>query len=162
MLVTFEKIDELAGGFVDFYTVKIGTQELTEFELFDGKDFPDHKKEIQIVYNTLNEIKFRGAKRRYFKFEGSAEALPFVPFELMDANQDDFGIRLYCKIVSEEILILFNGDVKTVAGRAIACLQVEPHFTLATKIGLRLDKAIFQRDIDLSEPNPFENFEIDI
>jgi hypothetical protein len=162
LLVTFEKIDELSYGALDYYTVRLGNNELTEFENFDSKDFSTHNNEVRLIYNTISLMQETGAKEHYFKFEDSAGALPKVPYALMDANKDDFGIRLYCKMVSEKIVVLFNGDIKTIQGGAVKCPRVGPHFRRATKISLHIDKAIASRDINLSDPNPFENFELDI
>lgn len=147
---------------VQFYSVKLGTSKITEFEFFDNKDFPNHYEELQIIYNVINEMRVRGAKEFFFKNERNAEALPIVSQAIQDANKEDFGLRLYCKRMSDELLIIFNGDIKTHINPN-SCVNVCNHFTRAVRIGFYLDKAVFSKDIDIyHHTNPFEDFELDI
>ena len=161
MLVTFDKLDEISTGLVRYYSIKIGFQEFTEFEMFDNKDFPLHIKENQFIVNVINEMQNRGAKSYYFVNEASAEYLPKVSQAIKEANKEDYGLRLYCKRLRDDIVVLFNGDIKT-KNNPIDCDNVKLHFLRAIKIGLLLDKAIFNKDIDLDEQDPFEDFELDI
>lgn len=95
MGVSFEKIEDLSDGKVTFYTAIFGTKGQSEFEAFVEKDFSNHLEEIQIIYQVINEMQYRGAKAYYFKPESSASALPKVSVEIKSANENDYGVRLY-------------------------------------------------------------------
>lgn len=155
------KIDVLSTQEVQFYTVVLGANALSEFESFDAKSFPKHAEEIRKIYGIINEFKQRRAKSWYFKDERYAEALPFVTFSEGKKNKDDFGIRLYCKRLSEDKLILLNGDIKTTLNPS-DCPNVSIHFSRANKICRKIDQAIANGEIDLSIDEPFEDFEFDI
>lgn len=162
MTVTFVKIDDLSTGFVDFYTIRLGNNQLTEFELFDEKDFPDHEEEIQIIYNVIEAMKTIGARIRYFKTnEGPADALPRVSEEIMDANTVDFGIRLYCVRLTDKLVILVNGDIKTKIDPSL-CDNVSSHFRRTFKIASKLDRLLKEGEINFQEPGCLDNLEIDI
>lgn len=161
MRVTFEKLAEISSNKLTYYSVYFGSEQLTEFELFDNKDFPEHLEELQILYNVIQQMSERGARAYYFINESSAEYLPRVPDKIKDANSSDYGIRLYCKRLADNLVVLLNGDVKTKSNPK-QCNNVKKHYSRAIKIGLLLDKAIVNRDVDLNAVNPFEDFEIDI
>ena len=162
MTVTFEKIDELSADLVDFYTVRLGDNELTEIELFDEKDFPKHQEEIQIIYNVIEAMKTKGARLHYFKTnEGPADALPRVSQEIMDANKDDYGIRLYCVRLTDNLVILVNGGIKTKIDPTL-CNNVSPHFRRTYRIASNLDKLLKGGEINFQESGCLDNLEIDI
>ena len=161
MLVRFIKIEEISTEKAQFYTVRLGASELTEFELFDQKSFPLHKKEHRLIYTVISEMQQRGVKSYYFKQEASAHAIPVVTSAIMHANKIDFGLRLYCKHLSNDIVILLNGDIKTHLD-PLKCRLVKDHFSRALKIGSKLDKALKNNDLDLQESAPFNDFELDI
>jgi hypothetical protein len=164
LIVTFEVIEDLSHGNVQFYTARFGQKELAEFQLFDEKDFPkeEHQRELEIIYGVINEIINRGAaKKFFFKDERGANALPKVPQELMDANKKDYGIRLYCIRLTDELVILLNGDVKTHLDPQ-QCPNVKNHFSDAVNLARKLDRAIANREINVQQSNPFEDFETEI
>lgn len=147
---------------IECYTIKLEDNKLSEFELFDAKSFPDHHSEIEIVYNVLEEMQVRGAKDFYFKTnEGPADALPRVSKEIMDANKEDFGIRLYCIRLTDNLLILLNGDIKTHKDPR-ECGNVKQHFKRAIAIAAKLDKLCFDKDIDFTEQGSLDDLQIEI
>ena len=161
MLVRFDKIKEISDGVTQFYTIRLGNNELTEFELFDAKEFPDHAEELEITYNVINEMRNREARLRFFKDESGAHALPRVSQEIMDANKGDYGIRLYCIYVRPELVILSNGDIKT-SQHPEDCPQVKDHFRRIRRIAALLDKAITNKEIYLDETDPYNDFQLEI
>lgn len=161
MIVEFQKIEEISDGRVDFYSARLGENELYEFEYFDGKDFSKHEKEIQILYNVIDQIKYKTAKQYFFKHENAANALPKVSPEIIKANLDDFGIRLYCIRLTDNVLILLNGDIKT-KQNPMDCDKVRIHFMNAIKIANKLDKALLAREINYQNVNCLVGYEIDI
>lgn len=161
MTIVFELIEDMSEGCVDFYTVWVGNNTICEFEHFEEKDFPNHNAELDVLYNVLYEMGERGAKLHYFKPEGAAHALPIVSTELKDANDTDYGLRLYCIRLRDDLVILLNGDIKTHIDPK-QCPAVQHHFTQAVKIACSIDKAIANRDINMNNTNPFEDCEINI
>ena len=161
MRVRFEKISELSENLIQFYTVRLGNNELTEFELFDEKVFPNHTHEVELAYNVILEIQRRGAYQHQFKPEHAANALPRVSQQDMDDNKDDFGLRLYCILLTRELVVLLNGGIKTKRNPE-DCENVKDHFLRAKKIAVRLDKDFKNNEINYSDENPFEDYEIDI
>jgi hypothetical protein len=159
--VVFEIIDDLSKNEVEFYSVKLGTNALTEFEYFDARDFPKHLEEIQIIYSVINQMQYRSAKHFFFKPEGPANALPRVSQAIIDANKEDLGLRLYCIRLTDNVVILLNGGIKTKQNPK-ECPNVKLHFDHALKIAAKLDKALLQRDISYYETNCLADYEIEI
>lgn len=156
-----QEVEDLSWGKVTFYTVKNVNDELSELEKFDEKEFPDHENEKGQLYAILNEIARRGARAHYFKFEGSFHALPRVSEETKNENENDFGLRLYCLYLTNELVILYNGDIKTHINPE-KCKSVNPHFQLAKKITEKLDKAYRDKDIDYQKPQSLSNYQIEL
>jgi|VirMetMinimDraft_7_1064189.scaffolds.fasta_scaffold18294_2 hypothetical protein len=125
---------------VTYYTIKFEDKDESEFENFLSK----HQDDLTIKneYNDLiawvtiigNNI---GAKPRYFRQENRAHALP-PPSKLVEIDYVK-NLRLYCMWISESIIILFNGAIKT-KNTAQDCPNVKPHFDLANKLVLEIEK----------------------
>ena len=145
---------------VHFYSVRLDENPITEFEKFDNKPFAGREKEIESLYNIVDEIRLRGCQKRYFRFEDAAHAIAVLSEDINEENKD-FGIRLYCIRCTDELLILLNGDVKTTQ-KALECPNVRNHFRLANKIANKLDEALANGEISYQEDEPFENFELEI
>ena len=94
---------------VSFYSISFQMDRTTEFERFLTKfeEEAEFNEDYQKILAALEIILDRGALERYFRPEGTMEdnlcALPI----------DSGNIRLYCLRISDEILILGNGDRKT-------------------------------------------------
>ncbi len=161
MKVYFEKITEFSGAVVDFYTVLLDDDAFYEFEKFDNTDFPEHAKELQIMYAVIDEMQERGAKKYYFKEENAANAIPIVTQHIINANKKDFGIRLYCIRLTDNVVILLNGGIKT-KKLPIDCPNVKQHFKNALKIAKQLDKAIIAKEINVQQKDCLQYYEIEI
>ncbi|WEK36983.1 MAG: hypothetical protein P0Y53_05660 [Candidatus Pseudobacter hemicellulosilyticus] len=152
MVVAFENIPELCSGNVLFQSVRFGNEPLSEFEKFDQQEFTRdvHIEELHYLYAIIEEIRKRGAKEYYFKPEGPAKALPRVTELVKNRNKIDFGIRLYCILVSESLVILLNGGIKTKRNPR-DCPNLCTHFDRAIKIAERLQKGLKEGLIYISE-----------
>lgn len=109
----------------------------------DGDDV-DYTHEIDVFIALLGEIgERRGAKSpRLFRAEGAALALPPGRSYLATLGLEPMQIRLYCYKVSERIVILFNGDIKTPGAQsAQSCPRVGPYFAQAQRFAKALDEA---------------------
>ena len=94
---------------VSFYSISFQMDRTTEFERFLSK-FEEEaalNENYQRILAALEIILDKGALERYFRPEGTMlDDLCALPLESGD-------IRLYCLRISDEILILGNGDKKT-------------------------------------------------
>ena len=91
------------------YTIQFLTDDMSEFEKFISKfrKYAELNPDFQAIMRFVEQILSNGALERYFRREGkmsdSVVALPVLKSKL----------RLYCLRLSDKILILGNGDVKT-------------------------------------------------
>ena len=161
MKVLFEKIEDLSKENVEFYSIKLGEDILFEFEKFEENDFPKHLEELQIIYNVIDQMRYRGAKSYFVKPEGPANALPRVTQEIIEANKEDLGLRLYCIRLTDNVVVLLNGGIKTNIAPT-DCPNVKEHFKNAVKIARKLDKDLLNKEINFQEFNCLEHYEIEI
>lgn len=94
---------------VSFYSISFQMDRTTEFERFLSKfeEEAEFNEDYQKILAALEIILDKGALERYFRPEGTMkDNLCALPLESGD-------IRLYCLRLSDEILILGNGDRKT-------------------------------------------------
>ena len=94
---------------VNFYSIRLAGEELTELEVFFDK-FPegcDYDEEIDVIISWIDQIAERGALERYFRPEGKYDdGVGVIPIDV--GNK----LRLYCLRLSDKILIFGNGGVK--------------------------------------------------
>lgn len=96
-------------GVVTMYTIQFTGEELSEYEKFVQrfKDSAELKRDYQIIIYALSKIANNGALERYFRPEGRMNdnvcALPV----------DSGKLRLYCLRITDKILIIGNGGLKT-------------------------------------------------
>ena len=83
--------------------------EESEFEKFlnDFKDNATYNKDFNVILLALSKIIDKGALERFFRNEGRMN--DNVKALAIDARK----LRLYCLRISDQILILGNGGVKT-------------------------------------------------
>jgi hypothetical protein len=96
---------------VSLYSISFEMDRTTEFERFLRKFEAEASlnTDYQKVLYALSIILDKGALERYFRPEGHMnDSLCALPIE-------SGKIRLYCLRISDEILILGNGDVKQTA-----------------------------------------------
>lgn len=96
---------------VNFYSIKLDENELSELECFFDK-FPigsQYDDDIDTIIGWLDRIGETGALERYFRYEGRyGDGICAVPIETSN-------LRLYCIRLSDKILIFGNGGVKDCA-----------------------------------------------
>ena len=107
------------------------------------------KSKLEINRFIENIGKKHGAQERFFKREGFAERLPPATYRFLDSDgETDFGLRLYCVRISEEVVILLNGDRK-IAQSIKDCLNCKPHFDFANKISDAIYEATKNDEIEI-------------
>ncbi len=96
---------------VNFYSIHIDTEELSELERFFDKFPPgsSYDEDIDTIIAWLDRIGERGALERYFRYEGKfGDKVSAIPIETSN-------LRLYCIRLNDRILVFGNGDVKDCA-----------------------------------------------
>ncbi|NJN25196.1 MAG: hypothetical protein HC819_04055 [Cyclobacteriaceae bacterium] len=157
----FATIEEaIAYKEVTYYTIRFEHEKNSEFEKFILKHGSD--KTIHNEFNDLIALLKRlgeeiGAKERYFsRKEKKAEALPpkwnnLLPKERRLHVKFQHNLRLYCMRISDEIVFLFNGGVKTPGPiTAQECKIVRKYFEMANKLVEVIEEAIKENNIVLS------------
>lgn len=146
-----EKLDELVTSKVTWYSVRFVDKEITEFESFVLK----HAQDIRIkdewadlmLWITERLGRRSGAQKRFFRHEGKADALP-PSAQYLDIDYER-NIRLYCLRISDHVVVLFNGGIKT-AQKAQDCPTVKPHFNNAQRLAAAITKAMSGRDREIT------------
>ena len=93
---------------VSLYSISFEVDGTTEFERFLEKfeNQAEWNKDYQKVLYAISLILDKGALERYFRPEGKmSDDVCAIPVE-------SGNIRLYCLRISDEILVIGNGDVK--------------------------------------------------
>ncbi len=93
---------------VSLYSIKFNGEDKTEFERFmqDFKDNSELNEDFQRIIYAVSKILENGALERYFRPEGGyGDGVCAIPIQ---SGQ----LRLYCLRISDQILIIGNGNVK--------------------------------------------------
>ncbi len=150
--ISFEK--------VTYYTIKYEDQIHTEFEKFvlNHQSNDEIKQEFNDLLALIRRLGVeQGAKPKYFsRHERKTEALP--PDWKQLSKQDrrlhvkyQHNLRLYCMRITDEIVFLFNGGVKTLGPiTAEECAVVRRHFRNANKLAQTIEEAIKNKEIELN------------
>lgn len=97
---------------VNFYSIRLDGEELTEVEAFFEK-FPvgsEYDEEIDVIISWMDKIAERGALERYFRPEGMyGDGVGVIPIDVGKK------VRLYCLRLTDKIIIFGNGGVKETA-----------------------------------------------
>ena len=159
---SIERLGEFSFKQVTYYSVRLEGKDNTEFEDFleRHEHNDDIRTELDELFWWLEEIGTRiGARTDYFRHERRAHALPPPSRKLRMVQHKH--LRLYCMRISDHVVILFNGGVKT-AATAQECPDVKPHFERANRLAQAIDEAIKRNDITLSANGDRLEFDDDL
>ena len=94
---------------VGLYSICFDGSDLSEYEKFVKRFMNDAtlNKDFQLVFRAINRIVANGALERYFRPEGKYKD------NVAALSVDSKILRLYCLRISDQILIVGNGGVKT-------------------------------------------------
>lgn len=151
MFVTIKRFASLSFRKVYYYTAIIEDAVNSEFEDFLArmKVEPEYKDQLGKILQYIKEIgEKHGAHNAHFKHERSAEALP-PPYYIQPGKPNKYGLRLYCIRLSDEIVILLNGGLKT-KNDPEKCPNCRRHFRFANALANKLNEAIRDRDVVLN------------
>jgi len=138
---------------VHYYSILFEDEEDSLFEQFINKYIEDEgtKEELVEMVEWIRKIGDEiGAKTKYFRHEGAtsdAKALP-PPARFIEGAAG--SLRLYCLVLSEQVVVLYNGGVKT-KNKAQDCPNVSSHFRLANKISKVITQSFIEKEIRWNE-----------
>ena len=94
---------------VSLYSICFNGSDMSEFEdfLIKFKDNSKLNKDFQTIILALEKIIDKGALERFFRLEGKRND------NVAALSIDSRKLRLYCLRISDQIMILGNGGVKT-------------------------------------------------
>lgn len=140
---------------VAYYSVCINDNKVSLFEEFINYHGQNNRKKLNHVLEWIKIIGDKyGAQDHLFRPEASiadASALPpkgkdrepsYTELGKTKAN----NIRLYCLRANENVVFLFNGDIKT-THYAQECPNVKVHFAFANQLTKAIDLAFAEKDI---------------
>ncbi len=138
---------------VNYYTVHFEHKRVSKFEDFIQKheNNLDVNDEFSDIISWLEKIGNEiGANKNYFRHEKKADALP-PPSKFIEIDYTE-NLRLYCMRVSDSIVILFNGGIKTKGvSSAQSCPMVSTFFDSANKLVQSIYSLITERAITISK-----------
>lgn len=104
VLKTIEQNDNVC-----LYSICFDGSKLSEYEKFlsEFKDNATYNRDFNIILLALSKIIDKGALERFFRIEGK------MSDNVGALAIDSRSLRLYCLRISNQILILGNGGVKT-------------------------------------------------
>ncbi|MEC3879336.1 hypothetical protein [Parapedobacter sp. 10938] len=112
-------------------------------------DNVEYSEQLGKILQYIKEIGDKyGARKEHFKHERSADALP-PPYYIQPGKPNRYGLRLYCIRLSNGIVVLLNGDLKT-ENNPEGCPNCRRHFRFANALARKLDEAIRTKDIILN------------
>ena len=148
MFGTIVELDRFEFKKVKYYSVSFESRD-SEFLDFQKRMKLSHRTQLSELVTLIYEIgEEYGAKSNFFRDERKAEALPLEFFQYVGPDDESpgnqFGLRLYCLRITESIVILLNGDLKTTQ-KVDECPKCRIHFQRANKIAGRIEEAIAKK-----------------
>lgn len=142
-----------------YYTVQIEGNQVDEFRDFTGrfKDDPEYQDNYQHILSWIKRIGEKiGAKQNYFRHEGASEALPpskkFQQKEALNYLENELDqyntLRLYCLRITDEVVILFNGGIKTTQS-AQESPGLKKYFDQGNKLSKIITQKIKDQEIEI-------------
>jgi hypothetical protein len=150
---------------VKYYTARLEGEPHSEMEKFILRfeidvDFQNDFENIVTLLGTLGNVK--GAKSRYFRDESAAQALPPEIREALRENWVQFidaNLRLFCLRMSDEIVILLNGGIKS-SQKTNDSPDLAGKFRFAQQVSKAIDLKIKHRELQVVGKQLIGDFEI--
>ena len=149
--VEIKEITAFTGNNVTFYTLHLEDRGNDEFADFISRHLHDDEIQDQLIYlnEKLENFSHDGAKEHFFRPERSFHALP-PPARYMEVEIEGNPLRLYCLYISNHMIFLFNGGIKTTS-KAQDCENVGKYFRDAERFTKMIDDGIRTGELKLDE-----------
>ena len=155
-LYTFKK--------VTYYTIRLEEDTHSETEKFilrfeaDAQYQQDLENILALLVILGNE---KGAKSRFFRDESAAQALPPEIREALRENWVqliDAGLRLFCLRMTDEVVILLNGGIKS-SQKTNDSPDLVAKFRMAQQLSKAIDKQLRNRELQVVGKKLIGDFE---
>ena len=142
---------------VRYFSICFRENEVNEFF-----DFLNRMEEIAEVAEDLSNMlvwieeigeKYGAIKNRFFRNESiiaDVQALPPSKKQMEAFEIPVEDLRLYCMVLNENVVFLFNGGIKTTVN-AKDCPNVGPYINQANQVVSKIDECIINKDITWNE-----------
>jgi hypothetical protein len=141
---------------VTYYVLHVEGRQRHEFDdfLYRMMQVGRYRIELQKLNSRIDTIgeKF-GAFPKFFRHERKAEALPgndYHYFEVNDEGDEEYGLRLYCLRLTNEVVLLLNGGMKTEYDPE-NCPNCRKHFRFANQVARAISKDIESGTISIHD-----------
>ena len=140
---------------VTYYSVSLNNNEDTLFENFIEIHSDTNRKKLNHILSWIRIVGNKyGAQTHYFRPEAEisdTSAFPpkgkdRKPVYIENGKKKANNLRLYCFRANENVVFLFNGDIKTTK-KAQNCPNVGPHFKLANQLTRAIENAFKEGNI---------------
>lgn len=133
---------------INYYSVQFEEREVCEFY-----DFLNRMEDIEAISEDLSNLltwieiigdEYGAIKDKYFRNESiyaDVSALPPGSNKLTSLNLPVKNLRLYCMVLNEHVVFLFNGGIKTVRN-AKDCPNVGSYIKQANALAKSIDTLI--------------------
>jgi hypothetical protein len=156
IFVHIQRLEEFQFDIVKYFTVHLDEDGVVK-DVNEFFDFLNRMEEIEEVEEDLSNLlvwieeigENIGAKKHLFRNESitaDLQALP-PPAKQMEVYEIPVeNLRLYCLVLNEHVVFLFNGGIKT-TNNAKDCPNVGPHIKRANQIAGKIDEQLKQNEI---------------
>ena len=137
---------------VKYYSVQFEDEEYPEFLRFLAKleDETEYEEDMSNFFEWLEVVgDEEGAKDKFFRPEGylsDTSALPPGAGIMKAYGLPVNDVRLYCLKLNEQVVILFNGGIKT-SKKSQDCPNVKPFFIQANLLSKKINELIANKEI---------------
>ncbi|MFR9598834.1 MAG: hypothetical protein SNI83_07070 [Rikenellaceae bacterium] len=121
---------------VGIYSILKDGEEYSEFENFLLAHMDSHKEEVGTLIARINRLKETGCFERHFRREGKMRDRVFA----LPNYLDHLKLRLYCIVISENIIVFGNGGEKNTA-----TYNEDPCLNACVKTLQKIDGKIIKR-----------------
>ena len=154
--VQIERLTDFQYQKVKYFSVRFENNEVNEF--FDFLNRMEDEEVAEDLSNLLVWIEEIGAnygaiKNRFFRNESittDVQALPPPRKQMETVEILVENIRLYCLVVNEHVVFLFNGGIKT-TDDAKDCPNVGPYIKQANQLVRKIDELLKTKEISWNE-----------
>jgi hypothetical protein len=131
--------------YITYYTVLFEDRSDSEAERFFSRNElrENHLTALQQIARWLKRIgqRRKGAQADFFRSVQGFHELPPPRYKLQKFGDDTLELRLFCMRLSENIVILFNGGIKTSEATQDSP-DLLPHFREASKLTKAIDQSL--------------------
>lgn len=152
IFVHIQRLEDFQFDIVKFFSVRIEENEVNEFYDFLNRmeDIEELEEDLLNLLVWIEEIgEYIGAKKHLFRNESitaDVQALPPPAKQMQVYEIPVENLRLYCLVLNEHVVFLFNGGIKT-TGNAKDCPNVGPHIKQANRIAGKIDELLKENEI---------------